>query len=207
MLEEVKPTIENCLQLCTDANEKYKAFLDNPPKDELDMIDWRVIYNPLFEFDFPEVYQNNEVVLLFKEYHEVSADYFYSLMEKNELENITERVYIGFVISPKLNLFYPGFTAVSPKDVSKINIDLINEALLNSHYNSFYVDDQELDVDVNTLSASAFAIYIAENKTVVTEKSNGVKYLGQLIIHKKNLKEIDGFLSKEVVFADLERVR
>ena len=102
MLEEVKPTIENCLQLCTDANEEYEAFLHNPPKEDLDIIDWRVIYNPLFEFDFPEVYQNNEVVLLFKEYHEVSADYFYSLMEKNELENFTERVYIGFLISPEL---------------------------------------------------------------------------------------------------------
>ena len=207
MLEKVKPTIENCLQLCTNANEQYEAFLHNPPKDDLDIIDWRVIYNPLFEFDFPEVYQNNEVVLLFKEYHEVSADYFYILMKKNELQNITERVNIGFVISPELNLIYPGFTAVSPKDISKINIDIINEALLDSQYNSFYVDDPELDIDVNTLSVPTFSIYIAENKTLFTEKSNGVKYVGQLIIHKKNLKEIDGFLSKEGVFADLERVR
>ncbi len=207
MLEEVKPTIENCLQLCTDANEQYEAFLHNPPKDDLDIIDWRVIYNPLFEFGFPEVYQNNKVVLLFKEYHEVSADYFYILMKKNELENITERVNIGFVISPEFNLFYPGFTAVSPKDVSRINVDLINEALLDSHYKSFYVDNSEFEVDVNTLTVPAFAIYIAENKKIFTEKLNDVKYVGQLIILKKDLKEIDTFLSKEGVFADLERVR
>jgi hypothetical protein len=207
MLSEVMPSIENCLQLCADANFQYEVFLNKPPKEELDVINWRVIYNPLFEFDFPEDYQNNEVVLLFKEYHEVSADYFYSLIEKNELENIMERVYIGFVISPELNLFYPGFTAVSPKDVSKINIDIINEALLDSQYNSFYVDDPEFEVDVNILSVPAFAIYIAENKTMFTEKSNDIKYVGQLIIHKNNLKQIHEFFTKENVFADLERVR
>ena len=134
MLEAVKPTKENCLQLCNEAISQYETFIIHPPKNELDIVDWRVKFNPLDVFDFPEELQQNQAVVLFKDYYIKSADYFYELMEIHEKNNLTERVNISLATMPDLNLYHSFLTAVSPKEVSSINLMMIMAIALNQSF-------------------------------------------------------------------------
>jgi hypothetical protein len=206
MLEEAKPTKENCLKLCNDANAQYASFLTIPPKNELDIVDWRVKFNPLDAYDFPEELQQNEAVVLFKDYYSKSADYFYDLMEMHEKNNLTERVNISLATLPDLNLHYSFLTSVSPKEVSSINLMMINEALQNQAYQSFYIDSSELIINVNDLSVNSISIFVAENGEVSFDKKSGVAIKGQLIVNSEQQKEFIDELSKVGVRVEVERV-
>jgi hypothetical protein len=206
MLEEVKPTKENCLQLCNEAITQYETFIIHPPKNELDIVDWRVKFNPLDVFDFPEELQQNQAVVLFKDYYIQSADYFYDLMETYEKYNLTERVNISLATLPDLNLYHSFLTAVSPKEVSSIKLMMINEALHNKAYQSFYTDSSELIINVNDLSVNSISIFVAENGEVVFNEIPRVSIKGQLIVNSEQQKEFIEELSKEGVRVEVERV-
>jgi len=206
MLEEVKPTKENCLQLCNEAIAQYATFLVSPPKNELDIVDWRVKFNPLDVFDFPKEFQQNEAVVLLKDYYIQSADYFYDLMEMHEKNNLTQRVNISLATLPDLNLLHSFLTAVSPKEVSLIKLMMINEALQNQAYQSFYIDSSELSINVSVLSVNSISIFVAENGEVLFDKKSGVAIMGQLIVNSEQQKEFIDELSKVGVRVEVERV-
>ena len=196
MLEAVKPTKENCLQLCNEAITQYETFIIHPPKNELDIVDWRVKFNPLEIFDFPKEFQQNEAVVLFKNYYTQSADYFYDLMDLHEKNNLTERVNISLGTLPDLNLLHSFLTAVSPKEVSSINLMMINEALQNQAYQSFYIDSSELVINVYDLSVNSISIFVTENCEVLFDKKAGVAIKGQLIVNSEQQMEFIDELSK-----------
>jgi predicted peroxiredoxin len=206
MLEAVKPTKENCLQLCNDANAQYASFLAIPPKNELDIVDWRIKFNPLDVFDFPEELQQNQAVVLFKDYYSKSADYFYDLMEIHEKNNLTERVNISLATMPDLNLYHSFLTAVSPKEVSLIKLMMINEALQNQAYHSFYIDSSELFINVYDLSVNSISIFVAENGEVLFDKKSGVAIKGQLIVNSEQQMDFIEELIKEGVRVEVDRV-
>ena len=207
MLQQITPTLDNFLQLFQSANEQYAAFIENPPQNELDIIDWRVNHIPLDEFVFPDEYQQNEEVLLFKEYYHKSADYFYETMETNEQNNHTERVHLSLSTLPEINIFHSFLTAVSPKDISNINLNIINESLLDKQYQSFYIDSIEKQIDVNELEVPAVSVFINSDGEVFSEKTNDADFQGQLIINSG--KEVDFIeeLFKPGVRVEVERVR
>ena len=206
MLEEVKPTKENCLQLCNEANTQYETFIIHPPKNELDIVDWRVKFNPLDVFDFPEELQQNQAVVLFKDYYCKSADYFYDLMELHEKNNLTERENISLATMPDLNLYHSFLTAVSPKEVSLIKLMMINEVLQNQAYQSFYIDSSELSINVSVLSVNSISIFVAENGEVLFDKKSGFKIKGQLIVNSEQQKGFIDELSKKEVRVEVQRV-
>lgn len=189
MLQQITPTLDNFLQLSQSANEQYAAFIENPPQNELDIIDWRVNHIPLDEFVFPDEYQQNEEVLLFKEYYNKSADYFYETMETNEQNNHTERVHLSLATLPEINLFHSFLTAVSPTDITNFNLNIINESLLDKQYQSFYIDSVEKQIDVNELEVPAVSVFINSNGEIFSEKTKDADVQGQLIINSE--KEVD----------------
>jgi hypothetical protein len=206
MIEAVKPTKENCLQLCNEAISQYETFIIHPPKNELDIVDWRFKFNPLDVFDFPKEVQQNQAVVLFKNYYTQSADYFYDLMDLHEKNNLTERVNISLATLLDLNLYHSFLTAVSPKEVSSINLMMINEALHNNAYLSFYIDSSELIINVNDLSVNSISIFVTENGEVLFDKKSGDSIKGQLIVNSEQQKEFIEELSKEGVRVEVERV-
>jgi len=207
MLQEFTATIENFLQLCKTANDQYARFIENPPEDELDIIDWRVNYISLDEFLFPDGFHSNEEVLLFKAYYNRSADFFYELMESNENSNVTERVHLSLATFPELNLFHSFLTAVSPKELSSINLNIINEALLNKKYHSFYIDTAEIKIDVNELAVSVVSVFINSTGDVLSDKNKDADIKGQLIINSEKQVDFIEELQKPGVRLEMERVR
>jgi hypothetical protein len=207
MLQQITPTLDNFLQLSQSANNQYAALIENPPQNELDIIDWRVNHIPLYEFVFPVEYQQNEEVLLFKEYYNKSADYFYETMETNEQNNHTERVHLSLATLPEINLLHSFLTAVSPKDISNINLNIINESLLDKQYQSFYIDSIEKQIDVNELDVKAVSVFINSDGEVFSEKTNGGDIIGQLIINSEKKVDFIKELNKLGVRVEVERVR
>jgi hypothetical protein len=207
MLQQITPTLDNFLQLLQSANDHYTALIENPPQNELDIIDWRVNHIPLDEFVFPDEYQQNEEVLLFKEYYNKSADYFYETMETNEQNNHTERVHLSLATLPEINLLHSFLTAVSPKDISNINLNIINESLLDKQYQSFYIDSIEKQIDVNELDVKAVSVFINSDGEVFSEKTNGGDIIGQLIINSEKKVDFIKELNKLGVRVEVERVR
>lgn len=206
MLQQITPTLDNFLQLSQSANEQYAAFIESPPQNELDIIDWRVNHIPLDEFVFPDEYQQNEKVLLFKEYYNKSADYFYETMETNEQNNHTERVQLSLATLPEINLLHSFLTAVSPKDITNINLNIINESLLDKQYQSFYIDSVEKQIDVNELDVQAVSVFINSDGEVFSEKTNGGDIIGQLIINSEKKLDFIKEMNKPGVRVELERV-
>ncbi len=207
MLQQITPTLDNFLQLCQAANKQYAALTENPPQNELDIIDWRVNHIPLYEFVFPDEYQQNEEVLLFKEYYNKSADYFYETMETNKQNNNTERVHISLATLPEINLFHNFLTAVSPKEVSSINLNIVNESLLDRQYQSFYICSAEKQIDINELEVPAVSVFINSGGEVFSEKTNGGVIIGQLIINSEKQVDFIEELYKPGVRVEVERVR
>jgi hypothetical protein len=206
MLQQITPTLDNFLQLSQSANNQYAALIENPPQNELDIIDWRVNHIPLYEFVFPVEYQQNEELLLFKEYYNKSADYFYETMETNEQNNHKERVQLSLATLPEINLFHSFLTAVSPKDISNINLNIINESLLDKQYQSFYIDSVEKQIDVNELEVPVVSVFINSDGEVFSEKTNGADIIGQLVINSEKQINFIEELFKLGVRVELERV-
>lgn len=207
MLQKVTPTIENYLRLCRTANEQYVRYLENPPEEELDIIDWRVNYLPLDEFGFPKEFKNVEEVLLFKEYFEKSADYFYELMEMRERNNLTERVGVSLVTIPDVNLVHHFITAVSPREVASISIEMINDALLSEKYGAFYIDSPTYSIDPKDLSLPAVSVFICENGSPVFNPTTDLHVKGQLVVNSKKQVDFIEELNKAEVRIEVERVR
>jgi hypothetical protein len=207
MLQQITPTLDNFLQLFQSANDQYAALIENPPQNELDIIDWRVNHIPLNEFVFPDDYQQNEKVLLFKEYYHKSADYFYETMERNEQNNHTERVHLSLATLPEINLLHSFLTAVSPTDITNVNLNIINESLLDKQYQSFYIDSVEKQIDVIELEVPAVSVFINSDGEVFSEKTNGGDIIGQLIINSEKQFNFIEELFKLGVRVEVERVR
>jgi hypothetical protein len=207
MLQQITPTLDNFLQLSQSANNQYAALIENPPQNELDIIDWRVNHIPLYEFVFPVEYQQNEEVLLFKEYYNKSADYFYETMETNEQNNHKERVQLSLATLPEINLLHSFLTAVSPTDITNVNLNIINESLLDKQYQSFYIDSVEKQIDVNELEMQAVSVFINSDGEVFSEKTNGSDIIGQLIINSEKQIDFIKEMNKQGVRAEVERVR
>jgi hypothetical protein len=207
MLQQITPTLDNFLQLSQSANDQYATLIENPPQNELDIIDWRVNHIPLDEFVFPDEYQQNEEVLLFKEYYHKSADYFYETMETNEQNNNTERVHLSLATLPEINLLQSFLTAVSPKDITNINLNIINESLLDKQYQSFFIESDEKQIDVNELEVQAVSVFINSEGEVFSEKTNSSDIIGQLIINSEKKVDFIKELFKPGVRVEVERVR
>ena len=207
MLQQITPTLNNFLQLCQAANKQYAAFIENPPQNELDIIDWRVNHIPLDEFVFPEEYQNHAEVILFKGNFEKSVDYFYQLMGIRDSNNHTERVSIALTIVPGINPKFVVLTAVSPKEVSSIDSISINNALLDKEYESFYIDSPKVRIDLNDLSVPAISVFIGENREPLFETTTEVVIKGQLVVNSKKQFDVIEELHKPGVRVEVERVR
>ena len=207
MLNEVNPNTDNCLQLCSIANIEYADFVNNPPLNELLLIDWRVNNMPLDKFTFTDECMNHLEVVLFKANYEKSSDYFYELMETNEKNNSTERVNVCLATLPEENIFHHFILAVSPKDTSVINLDLIQDALLDEAYHSFYIDSPDVFIDAALLSVPNFSVYVGENGAVVFDKINTAqKIKGQFIIYAKPNEDVIKEFKKPWVKINVDRV-
>ena len=207
MLQEVTATIENCLKLCQLANEQYAVFLENSPENELGIITWRVNYISLDEFDFPLEYQNNTEVILFKDNYDKSIVFFYDLMETNENNNLTERVHLSLSTIPDVNMYHSFLTAVAPKEITDVDINTINQALIYKKYESFYNENVNVFIDVNELSIPAVSFFINSNGEVLTDKTNAADIIGQLIINSEKQVDFIEELFKPGVRLEVERVR
>ncbi len=207
MLQEVTATIDNCLQLCQLANEQYAVFLENLPDDELDIIDWRVNYISLDEFDFSEEYQNKTEVLLFKDNYDKSIVFFYDLMETNERNNQTERVHLSLSTFPDVTLFHSFLTAVAPKEMNDVDCQAINQALTDKKYESFYIENVNVFIDVNEISIPAVSVFINSNGEVITDKTNSLDIIGQLIINSAKQVDFVEELFRLGVRVEVEKIR
>jgi hypothetical protein len=207
MLQQITPTLDNFLQLFLSANDQYAALIENPPQNELDIIDWRVNHIPLYEFVFPDEFQQNGEVLLFKEYYHKSADYFYETMETNEQNDLTERVHLSLATLPEINLLHSFLTAVSPTDITNINLNIINESLLDKQYQSFYICSAEKQINVNELDAPAVSVFLNSDGEVFSEKTNSSDIIGQLIINSEKKLEFIKEMNKPGVRVEVERVK
>lgn len=205
MLQEVTATIENCLQLCQLANDQYAVFLEKPPENELDIITWRVNYISLDEFEFPAEYQNKTEVLLFKDNYDKSIFFFYDLIETNERNNQTERVNLSLSTFPDVTLFHSFLTAVAPMKMNDVDINIINQALSDKKYESFYNENMNVFIDVNEISIPAISVFINSNGEVLTDKTSAADIVGQLIINSAKQVDFVEELFKQGVRVDVVR--
>jgi predicted peroxiredoxin len=107
---------------------------------------------------------------------------------------------------PDLNLYHSFLTVVSPKEFSSVNLLIINEALQNQAYQSFYIDSSELIINVNDLSVNSISIFVAKNGEVLFDKKSGVAIKGQLIVNSEQQMDFIEELIKEGVRVEVDRV-
>jgi hypothetical protein len=127
--------------------------------------------------------------------------------ETNEQNNHSERVNLSLATLPEINLLHSFLTAVSPKDISNINLNIINESLLDKQYQSFYIDSVEKQIDVNELEVPAVSVFLNSDGEVFSEKTNGADIIGQLIINSEKQIDFIKEMNKQGVRAEVERVR
>ena len=82
--ETIRPTIEDYLQHCTEANEAYQYLKENPPERDLDIIDWRAKYLALNDFCLDQEQVQNSETLLFLNSFSESPEYFIELVARDE---------------------------------------------------------------------------------------------------------------------------
>jgi hypothetical protein len=146
-------------------------------------------------------------VLLFKTLYEKSADFFYELMDTNERNNLTERVHISLATFPEINLFHSFLTAVAPREMNNIDHQAINQTLLDKKYESFYIENVNMFIDVNELSIPAVSVFINSNGEVLNDKTSAADIVGQLIINSEKQVDFIEKLFKLGVRVEVERVR
>ncbi|MEI6184828.1 MAG: hypothetical protein WCP65_04810 [Bacteroidota bacterium] len=135
------PQDDNCIELCGAANKEYSVLENATPKNELLIIEWRTKYIAVHDYPF----SNNQLALgavqQFKLNYEQCIDYFLALIDKNESEDLQERVNIS--ITQKAEGLYPQYyftTAISPRGIAKLNKALWKEAVDNNK--AFYIDGE-----------------------------------------------------------------
>lgn len=218
MIQEIIPTEENSLSICIKANHEYLVFKESPPKNELQIINWRAAYFQFSEFLYPEILINNDVIKTFKQNFEESIDFFLALIEKNEKDNITERVSVCLAEIEIGGPYYllPITEAISPKGNDKYNKSVITNALINPDYYSFYIEN---GFENNLLNISAsdfdFAVHIFKigiNNKIINQKQSESFTLtedlkGLLILNaEKFVEEIsEYFITGKII--EITRVR
>ena len=85
MKEIVIPTLSNCQQLCIQANKDWQNVIKESTKNALAIIDWRVHYSQLDNFDLPAELLNVIDIQCFKQTYEQSAYLYYKLLEEKVL--------------------------------------------------------------------------------------------------------------------------
>ena len=140
MKEIVIPTLSNCQQLCIQANKDWQNVIKESAKNALAIIDWRVHYSNLDNFDLPANLLKAIDIQCFKETYEQSAYLYYKLIEEKESYNTTERVEISMLSNQNnQQLCYTLLTAVAPKNIDDINTKTIMDALKDPDYHNRYL--------------------------------------------------------------------
>jgi hypothetical protein len=137
------PNNENFLSLCVNANKEYQILRDYPPKKDLYIIDWRVKYELLANFNYPVHLTLGPEFILFRSNYNNSSEYFYQLMEKNESENLDERVSVFFATQEQGPAWlFPFVDALAPLEDKKYELALWNQALIKESYNygAFFIE-------------------------------------------------------------------
>ena len=81
----LRPTNEDCISLCFKANKSYHKLKSLPAERNLDIIDWRMKYLALNDFDFPNELQSIVYVKIFKRNFNDSINYFHRLLENTKI--------------------------------------------------------------------------------------------------------------------------
>jgi hypothetical protein len=137
------PNNENFLSLCKIANKEYQNLRDCPPKKDLYVIDWKVKYESLINFNYPFHLEKDPSLRLFRSNYNNSTEYFYELMEKNERENLDERVTVFYTTQEQgPTWLFPFVDALAPLNEKKYELALWNQALVKESYNygAFYIE-------------------------------------------------------------------
>ena len=172
------PNNENSLSLCTRANMEYQNLRDYPPKKELYIIDWRVKYESLANFYYPiHLALDPELILFIRNYNN-STEYFYELMQKNERENLDERVNVFYTTEEQgPTWLFPFVDALAPLNEKKYELALWNQALVKENYNygAFYIegipDKKSFSRNVKECKIP-FKIMVVENDGFVKVSAN-----------------------------------
>lgn len=106
-----------------------------------------------------------------------------------------------------MNLFHSFLTAVASKEMTKVDINTINQSLTDKKYESFYNENVNVFIDVNELSVPAVSVFINPNGEVLTDKTNAADIIGQLIIKSEKQVYFIEELFKPGVRVEVERVR
>lgn len=206
------PTKEDFIFYCQEANIHFNLLTQIPVEKNLEIIDWRMKYIALDDFYIPEEYEQDEDVIIFKLNYDDSIDLFYRLLEQSEDENIDERVDIFF--DGSISGSYSEYlltTALSPTDETKLDIFLVNKALLDARYYAFYIVggitdntlallEEKFDVDPKLLVLNEDAkVIISDENATKTEISRHV--MGLLILNKKEFQfALDSYITSETTF-------
>jgi hypothetical protein len=172
------PNNENFLSLCVIANREYQNLKDYPPKKDLYIIDWRVKYESLANFNYPVHLTLGPEFILFRSNYNNSSEYFYQLMEKNEKENLDERVSVFYATQEQGPAWlFPFVDALAPLDDKKYELALWNQALIKKSYNygAFFIEgtpDKKLFSRNVRECKIPFEIMVVENDGFVKISAN-----------------------------------
>lgn len=205
MKEIVKPTLSNCLQLCQNANRDWQQVILKCKEDIISIIDWRVEYSSLAEFEFAIEHLNNTDIQYFRQIYEQSAVLFYQLLEEEEAKNETERVVISLSQQPNSHLYYSLFTAVAPKNTKLINNNTIDQALKNDKYNAIYIEDSQFQLTRKYKDACCY--FIGTDNRIYPINKHAPLYSGVLIIHNDLDKVYSHQLNNKSAQVQIDRIK
>jgi hypothetical protein len=172
------PNNKNFLSLCVNANKEYENLRDYPPKKDLYIIDWRVKYELLANFNCPVHLTLGPEFILFRSNYNNSSEYFYQLMKKNERENLDERVSVFYATQEQGTAWlFPFVDALAPLDDKKYELALWNQALIKESYNygAFFIEgipDKKFFSSNVTECKIPFKIMVVENDGFVKVSAN-----------------------------------
>ena len=86
-----------------------------------------------------------------------------------------------------------------------MDLNIINQVLSYKKYQSFYIENVNVLIDVNELSVTAVSVIINSNGEVLTDKTNAAEIVGQLIINCEKQVDFIEELYKPRVRVNVER--
>ena len=206
MKENVIPTLSNCQQLCIKANKDWQNVIKESTKNALAIIDWRVHYSQLDNFDLPKELLKVIDIQYFKKTYEQSAYLYYKLLEEKEYYNTTERVEISMLRNQNnQQLCYTLLTAVSPKNIDKINTKTIMDALNDPNYQAIYIEDR--NYQLAKIINGSFGYYIGTDNRLYPISKNPPLRQGLLIISSNLNDQLKNHLIDKSAKVQIDRIK